>query len=119
MSQRAITALGGTQLLVDANTVTKPFTLTVVRPKVFKPRPSNALNGNGPQNTYKVITRKGVITNSYLGITAVANITTTISVPAGSEADDPNSIRALVSAHIGFLSDQSSNVSIMAVTGNM
>jgi hypothetical protein len=67
-------------------------------------------------NTYKVITRKGVLP---LAGQAFKNmvITTVIEVPAGSDVADPNSIRAAVSAHIGALSQNSSGYGDTIVNG--
>jgi hypothetical protein len=104
--QVAVTALGGTQAGVTAHSVAAPFTTAMWRPKVFqalgKPNPSTGLIANVPNNDYKVITRKGVLPlagQPYRN----AIITTTISVPAGSDIADAANLKAMVSMHTGSL----------------
>jgi hypothetical protein len=67
-------------------------------------------------NTYKVITRKGVLP---LAGQASKNmvVTTMIDVPAGADTADPASIRAALSAHIGLLSQVSAGVGDTAING--
>jgi hypothetical protein len=118
--QVAITALGGTQAGVTAHSVASPFTITFVRPKVFrvlgKPNPVTGLVKDVPRNTYKTITRKGVLP---LAGQPYANlqITTIVEVPAGSDTADPANLRAALSAHIGALSQQSAGVGDTTVSG--
>lgn len=118
--QVAVTALGGTQAGVTAHSVASPFTITFVRPKVFrvlgKPNPVTGLVKDVPRNTYKTITRKGVLP---LAGQPYANlqITTIIEVPAGSDTADPANLRAALSAHIGALSQQSAGVGDTTVSG--
>jgi hypothetical protein len=118
--QNAVTALGGTQTGVTTHSVASPFTLTFVRPKVFrslgKPNPVTGLVKDVPRNTFKLITRKGVLP---LAAQPYANlqITTIIDVPAGSDTVDPANIRASLSAHIGALSQQSAGAGDTCVTG--
>jgi len=94
--QHAVTALGGTQTDVDAHTVSKPFTITMFRPKVFKPlgrlHPVTGMVTSVPRNVYKLITRKGVIPLS--GQSPVTMLVTTIiEVPAGSDTADSTSVQ--------------------------
>lgn len=118
--QNAITALGGTQAGVTTHSVAAPFTVTFVRPKVFrflgKPNPTTGLVKDVPRNTFKLITRKGV---TPLAGQPFANmqITTVIDVPAGSDTYDPANLRAALSAHIGALSQQSAGAGDSIVTG--
>lgn len=118
--QNAVTALGGTQAGVTTHSVAAPFTLTFVRPKVFrslgKPNPVTGLVKDVPRNTYKLITRKGV---TVLAGQPFANlqVTTIIDVPAGSDTADPANIRAALSAHIGALSQQAAGAGDTAVSG--
>ncbi len=118
--QVAVTALGGTQTGVTTHSVAAPFTITFVRPRVFrnlgKPNPTTGLVKDVPRNTFKCITRKGV--------TPLANqpyqnlqITTIIDVPAGSDTYDAANIRAALSAHIGALSQQSAGAGDSVVSG--
>lgn len=118
--QWAITALTGTQTGVDAHSVGNPFTVTFVRPSTYKqlgvPNPNTGRLSSVPRNTHKVITRKG-ITPLAGEPKVVMNIITTIDVPAGADLVDPQSVRAALSAHIGSLSQQSSNYGDLCVTG--
>jgi len=120
--QYAVTALGGTQTGVVANNVSSPFTLTYWKPKFARLRGRIGANGysviNNPVNTYKLVTRKGVVVMS----TAPAEemtISTVVNVPAGSEGTDPLSVRACFSAHIGALDQSSAAFGTLAVTGVM
>lgn len=118
--QYAVTALGGTQTNVIPHSVAAPFTLTMFRPKVFKSlQPVNPVTGvlrNVPSNTYKVITRKGVLP---LAGQAYKNmvVTTIIEVPSGADLADPNSVRAALSAHFGLVNQVSSGVGDTTVNG--
>jgi len=118
--QYAVTALGGTQAGVDINSVSKPFTLTFFRPAQLKVLPSiNPVTGivkSVPVNSYKLITRKGAV--PYVNQqTQVARITTTIDVPAGTDTFEPEEIKAMLAAHIGTLTQQSSGISDTVLTG--
>lgn len=118
--QVAVTALGGTQTGVTAHSMASPFTLTMFRPKVFrylgKPNPTTGLIKDVPRNTFKFITRKGVLP---LAGQPYANmqITTTIDLPAGSDLADPANVRAALSAHIGSLNQQSAGLGDTSVSG--
>lgn len=118
--QHAVTALGGTQTGVNVHSVAAPFTCTFSRPRVFKalgkPNPTTGLVKDVPMNTYKFLTRKGVLP---LAGQPYANmiIRTEIQVPAGSDAADPANIRAALSAHIGLLSQQSAGIGDTNVSG--
>lgn len=118
--QVAVTALGGTQTGVTAHSIASPFTLTMFRPKVFrflgKPNPTTGLVKDVPRNTFKFITRKGVLP---LAGQPYANmqITTTIDLPAGADLADSANVRAALSAHIGALSQQSSGLGDTTVSG--
>lgn len=118
--QKAVTALGGTQAGVTTHSVASPFTLTFVRPKVFrflgKPNPTTGLIKEVPRNTFKFITRKGVLPLSGQPY-ATMQITTIIDVPAGCDTADPSNVRAALSAHIGSLSQQSAGAGDTCVTG--
>lgn len=118
--QHAVTALGGTQSGVDVSSVSRPFSLTFVRPKQLKqlgtPNPVTGVISNVPRNTYKLITRKGVLP---LAGQASQNmiITTTIEVVAGSDVADAANVRAALSLHIGALTQQSAGIGDTAVSG--
>jgi len=120
--QFAVSALGGTQTGVDVNSVSKPFTTTFFRPQSLKTMPSaNPTTGivkNVPVNSYKLITRKGAVP-SVNQVAQVARITTTFDVPAGTDTYEPEEIKAMLSAHIGVLNQQSSGIGDTVLTGVM
>lgn len=118
--QFAVTALGGTQTNVEINTVSKPFTLTFFRPQVLKSLPpANPITGvirAIPNNTYKMLTRKGVVPAAGQ-IPLVAKISTTIEIPAGSDTYEPEDVRALISAHFGAGFANASGIADTVLTG--
>lgn len=120
--QIAVTALGGTQVGVLAHSVAAPFTSTFVKPKVFKalgkPNPTTGLVSSVPRNSYKHITRHGVI--PLLGQPfATMMITTIIEVPAGADTADSANVRAALSLHYGLGTQQSAGVGDTVVSGIM
>lgn len=118
--QYAVTALGGTQANVDVNTVSKPFTVTFFRPVALKAlppvNPTTGVVKNIPMNTYKLITRKGVMPAANQSL-MVARITTTIEVPAGSDTYEPEELRAMISSHFGTGWAQASGIADTVITG--
>jgi len=118
--QFAILAVGGTQVGVDVHTVSKPFTVTMFRPATLRQLPqANATTGvvkNVPNNTYKIITRKGA-SPAANQVPLTARITTTIEVPAGTDTYEPEDIKAMLSCHIGILSNQSSGIGDTVLSG--
>lgn len=120
--QHAVTALGGTQTGVATHSVSAPFTVTFVRPKVLRtiglPNPVTGALPSVPRNVYKLITRKGVIPLAGQAAQTML-ITTIIEVPAGADAADSEDVRAALSLHIGVLSQQSAGVGDTACTGVM
>jgi hypothetical protein len=118
--QVAVTALTGTQTGVDAHSVSKPFTLTVTKPRtgavLGKPNPATGLIASVPRNTYKVLTRKGVL--PLVGQpNQIMLIRSEIEVPAGADTADAPNIRAGLSAHIGLLSGVSAGIGDTAING--
>lgn len=118
--QVAVTALGGTQTGVTTHSSASPFTINVVRPKVFKflgkAHPVTGVIANVPKNVFKLITRKGVI--PLAGQPYQTMITSTvIEVPAGADTADAANVRACLSAHFGALSQQSAGFGDTSVTG--
>jgi hypothetical protein len=118
--QHAVTALGGTQTGVDISSVSRPFTVTFVRPKVLRtlgsPNPVTGVISNVPNNVYKLITRKGVLPLSGQPSRTML-VTTTVEVPAGSDTADPANIRAALSLHLGVLAQQSAGIGDTGVSG--
>lgn len=118
--QSVVTALGGTQAGVSVHSVGSPFTLAVFRPKVLRTLgPSNPVTGvvsNVPVNTYKVITRKGVIPLAGQA-PRTSIITSVLDIPAGTDTANPAELRAAISAHIGLLSSISAGLGDTTVNG--
>lgn len=118
--QYAVTAIGGTQVGVDVNTVSKPFTITFFRPAQLKVLPqANPVTGvikNVPMNTYKLITRKGALPAANQN-PIVGRITTIIEVPAGTDTYESEDIKAMLSAHAGTLWAQCSGIAETVLTG--
>jgi hypothetical protein len=118
--QYAVTALGGTQTGVDVNTVSKPFTLSFFRPQQLRVLPqANPVTGvirNVPMNTYKLITRKGVVPATNQN-PMVGRMTTIIEVPAGSDTFEPEDLRAMISLHFGVGSAQADGISQTILSG--
>lgn len=120
--QYYVSALGGTQTGVLAHSVAAPFTLSMFRPKALKAlAPVNPVTGvlrSIPMNTYKVITRKGVLPlagQSY----KTGSVISELNIPAGSDLADALSLRAMISAHIGLLTQISSAIGDSVVTGTI
>lgn len=118
--QVAVTALGGTQAGVTVHSVASPFTGNFTRPGTLRvlgnPNPVTGVVSLVPINTYKSITRKGVLPLAGQPI-KVMNITTTADVPAGADLADPANVRAGFSFHIGGLTQQSAGFGDLAING--
>lgn len=118
--QNVVTALSGTQTGVDVHSVSRPFSISVFRPKTFsvlgKPNPVTGLITSVPNNTYKVLTRKGV-TPAASQPSAIALIRTELQIPAGSDTADVANVRAAISAHIGVLNNISSGLGDTCING--
>lgn len=118
--QSVVTALGGTQTGVVTHSVAAPFSIAMFRPQnpqVLTPvSPVTGVLTKVPMNTYKVITRKGVLPLAGQSYKPMV-ITTMIEVPAGSDTADPANVRAALSAHIGALSQQSAGIGDTTVQG--
>lgn len=118
--QVAVTALGGTQTGVTTHSMSSPFTLTFFRPKVFrflgKPNPTTGLIKDVPRNSFKLITRKGVLPLAGQPFQNM-QITTVIDLPAGADTADAANVRAALSAHFGAIVQQSAGIGDTAVSG--
>jgi len=118
--QVAVTALTGTQAGVSTHTPSNPFTMTWWKYKVAKilglPNPTTGKVTVVPFNVQKFVTRKGMLPLAGQA-PAVAVMTTVMEVPAGADSASPSEIRAMVSAHVGALSNQSAGVGDTLVTG--
>lgn len=120
--QVAVTALGGTQTGVTLHSATNPFSLAVQRPKVFKilgvANASTGLIANVPVNTFRVITKKGVMPAAQQA-PRLMTIDTSLHIVSGSDSFDPQNVRAAISAHIGLLQQISAGLGDTTVTGIM
>lgn len=118
--QVAVTALGGTQTGVNAHSVAAPFTLNFTRPATLRvlgvANPVTGVVTLIPTNTYKLITRKGVLPLAGQAFKTML-ISTECDVPAGADLADPQNIRAGLSAHIGALTQQSAGFGDLLVNG--
>lgn len=117
--QVVVTAMSGASG-ITAGSVSSPFTVNFTRPlnlRILAPvNPVTGVLRTVPRNVYKMITRKGVVPLAGQA-TAVMNITTEFSVPAGSDLADPVNVRAGVSVHLGALTQQSANIGDTLLTG--
>jgi len=110
---------GGTIPNVDFHSASKPFTIAVFRPQVPKAlgaaNPVTGVIKQIPNNVYKVITRKGMLSAANQ-VPSIGRITTIFEIPAGADTYEPDDLRALVSAHIGTLWSESAGIEIMCRT---
>jgi hypothetical protein len=94
----------------------------LVKPKSFKllgpVNPVTGVVGRVPRNTWKIITRKGVVPLSGQAA-ATMLVTTTIEVPAGGDTANPEDIRAALSCHFGALSQASSGIGDSVINGTL
>lgn len=115
-----VTALGGTQTGVAVHSVGSPFTLTFWRPRVTKilgqPNVNTGVIPNVPNNTYKVIVRKGVSPLAGQPI-RVATFTLQCDVPAGSDTADSEDLRAAVSLLVGAVNQVSAGLGDTLING--
>lgn len=118
--QWVVTALGGTQTGVSTHSVSSPFTLAVFRPKVFRnigtPNPVTGVVANVPNNTYKVIVRKGMVPLAGQN-PRTAVFTTTMDVPAGADTASPAEIRGALSLLFGTVWQVSAGIGDTTVNG--
>ncbi len=117
--QKTVTALGGTQSGVTANSLSSPFTATFYKPAAPKqlpaPNPVSGLRGAIPNNQYKLIIRKGGYAAAGVPVTAIVRIT--FDIPAGMDSYNPAEVRGLASFLVGLLSEESADLGDTLVTG--
>lgn len=119
--QNYVSALGGTQTGVRIHAASDPFTVAFWRDKAIKVLGQLGLNGqysNVPVNTYKCITRKGVIIAANQP-PRIMLIRTELEVPAGAESYDFPNLAAGLSLHIGALTQQSAGLGDTAKAGSL
>lgn len=119
--QYAASALGGTQTGVSAHSLSAPFTITMFRPANIKSL--GAPNSAGvvktfPKNSFDILTRKGV------GVLAnqpvqLGTVRTVITMPAGADVYDAVSIKAMLSSHIGLMTQIYQGISDTVLTGTL
>lgn len=118
--QVAVTALGGTQAGVTIHSVSSPFTVTIIRPRVFKTlgqvNPTTGALPSVPKNQWKVIVRKGVLPLAGQQ-PAVMMVKLELDIPAGADTADAPNIRAAISAAVGALNQQSAGLGDSLVSG--
>lgn len=118
--QWAVSALGGTQTNVRANTISDPFAATFYKPTTPKALPSaNPVTGkyaSVPVNTYGLLIRKGLKIDA-AGTLAVGRVRVNFDIPAGSDASDAINIRAMISFLVGLLNEESDDLSDTLLTG--
>jgi hypothetical protein len=120
--QYVVTALGGTQAGVTAHATSSPFTVTGWRPKVSKalgvPNPVTGIVPNIPNNTFKLLVRKGTLPATGQQVRPMA-FTCEFPIPAGSDANDAANVRAGLSLLIGVLSQISASWGDTLVAGTL
>lgn len=120
MKQVAITAIGGTQVGVDAHSVSRPFIVSASRPKQFavlgKPNPTTGLIADVPLNTYRVKGTKG-LTPLAGQPSRNGSFSCELKIPAGADTADSANVRALISAAIGTLNAISAGLGDTSVNG--
>lgn len=120
--QYAVTGLGGTQSSVRAHAPSDPFTITMIKPTLWKKIKQTVRNGVlgvfgiQPRNKVEVIVRKGVL----CGLNSEVNIAIgrlTLEVPTGAETFDANNVSAMISVLAGVVSQQATNIGDTVRTG--
>lgn len=119
--QYAVSALGGTQTGVTPHSLSAPFTQTMFRPSSIKSLGSPNSAGvvrTFPKNTFEVLTRKGcnVLANQPVQI---ASIRSSFTMPAGADTFDAVSVKAMLSAHIGLLTQIAQGIADTVLTGTL
>lgn len=120
--QYAVTALGGTQTGVTANSVSSPFTFTIRRPPTFKQvgvaNPATGVIYPSGKNVWKLIIRKGCTPaanqNSIVGMWH-----SELGIPAGADTYDAANVRALVSFGVGCFNQVSAGLGDSLTDGIM
>lgn len=118
--QSVVTALGGTQAGVTLHSMSSPFSIAFRRPEQFqqlgKPNPITGLIASVPNNTFSVVTRKGVTPLADQPIRP-AVFRSEFQIPAGSDVADSANLRAALSLHIGALNQLAASWGDTTVNG--
>jgi len=112
--QSIVSQITGSQLGVVVHTTNAPFSVLVRRPGSLRAGSQALLNGvtgvlsKVPYNEFLILTRKAaqVATNQWW----TNEMRTTAKVFAGTETFDAPNLKALVCAHVGFLSANAQGV---------
>ena len=119
--QYYVSALGGTQTGVEVNSLSNPFTTTFF--KVAAPKALPPVNASGglqsvPKNVFKWNVRKGLEVLSgqprQVGLFELS-----MSIPAGADVQDPESMRAALSLLFGIAWAESANIGTTLVTNGL
>jgi hypothetical protein len=119
--QYYVSALGGTQTGVEVNSLSNPFTTTFF--KVAAPKALPPVNASGglqsvPKNVFKWNVRKGLEVVSgqprQVGLFELS-----MSIPAGADIQDPESMRAALSLLFGIAWAESSNLGTTLITNGL
>jgi hypothetical protein len=119
--QVLVTTLGGTQTNARTHTLSDPFSLTFVKPKVLKTLPPKNIAGlypSVPMNTYTTILRKGVYIDASSNIRQMT-IRVTADVPAGADASDAVNIKSALSLLGGVLWAEGNDYADLLILGNL
>lgn len=120
--QYVVTALGGTQTGVTAHSTSSPFTVTGWRPKTTKslgvPNPTTGIIPSIPNNTYKVMVRKGSTPAVGQQVRPMV-FSCEFPIPAGTDTNDAANVRAGLSLLIGTLTQISASWGDSLVTGTI
>lgn len=119
--QYYVSALGGTQTGVEVNSLSNPFTTTFF--KVAAPKSLPAVNASGglssvPKNVYKWNVRKGLEVVSGQP-RSVGLFELSMTLPAGADIQDPESIRAALSLLFGISWAESANIGTTLITNGL
>jgi hypothetical protein len=119
--QYYVSALGGTQTGVEINSISNPFTTTFF--KVASPKALPPVNASGglqsvPKNVFKWNVRKGleVVTGQprQVGLFELS-----MTIPAGADVADPESIRAALSLLFGVSWADSAALGTILITNGL
>lgn len=119
--QYYVSVLGGTQTGVEVHSLSNPFTTCFF--KVAAPKSLPAVNAAGglasvPKNVFKWNVRKGLEVMSgqprQVGLFELS-----MSLPAGSDVQDPESVRAALSLLFGIAWEQSANIGTTCINNGL
>lgn len=115
-----VSALGGTQANVEAHTISSPFTISWKNPQNLAvpgvADSTGVYRASSRRNEYHLITRKGG--RPLVGQQHRLNmIKTTFAAEAGVETADPAQLYAMLSLHIGALTQMANGIRDTMLTG--